>query len=141
MKRLRKFCSLTHRQRMLLIGGWTLLIGIRIALRVVRFQRILQLLSRPSIRHLLNGLTISTSVEHRAWTVKVASRFVPGATCLVQAIALHTLHQSAGCNANLRIGVSGGAGNDFRAHAWVETPGSSATLESEGCVPLLSWNP
>ncbi|MFZ5475953.1 MAG: lasso peptide biosynthesis B2 protein [Myxococcota bacterium] len=57
-----------------------------------------------------------------ARAVKRWARFVPGATCLVQAVATQELLARRGHAAEIRLGVTrdGGA---LRAHAWVEAAG------------------
>jgi len=55
------------------------------------------------------------------WSVSVASRYVPKATCLVQALAMKALLDKEGHPANLQIGVMKDEGGKFQAHAWVES--------------------
>jgi hypothetical protein len=54
--------------------------------------------------------------------VRFASRFVPYATCLTQALAARKLLGDAGQFAELKIGVAKSTG-DFEAHAWLEIDG------------------
>lgn len=49
------------------------------------------------------------------------SRYVPGSTCLVQALAGQWLLLGEGYSPELRIGVS--TANGFEAHAWLELEG------------------
>ena len=60
--------------------------------------------------------------ERLAWAVTAASRRVPAATCLTQALALHLLCRRRGWPTQLQIGVARSDGA-FRAHAWVEHDG------------------
>jgi hypothetical protein len=53
------------------------------------------------------------------WGIRVASRVVPGATCLTQALALHYLLARFGYPSIVQVGVRTRDGN-FSAHAWVE---------------------
>jgi Transglutaminase-like superfamily len=55
--------------------------------------------------------------------VKLASRFVPAATCLAQALVTVTLLEREGLPASLRIGVARSVRGKFEAHAWVESGG------------------
>ena len=50
-----------------------------------------------------------------------ASRYVPRATCLTQALTMQVLLERAGYDARLRIGVARGDEGQFQAHAWVES--------------------
>ena len=52
-----------------------------------------------------------------------ASRRVPKATCLTQAIALRTLLARDGKESELRIGVAKAEDGRLEAHAWLESDG------------------
>ena len=56
------------------------------------------------------------------WSIHVASRFVPHATCLTQSLTAQILLARHGYPAELRLGVARDAGQ-FEAHAWVESNG------------------
>jgi hypothetical protein len=60
-------------------------------------------------------------VERLAWSVAAAGRYVPGATCLTQSLALQALLGASGRASRVEIGVATDAG--FRAHAWVVSGG------------------
>ena len=72
---------------------------------------------------MLAGENEKFSVERLAWVVGVASRFVPKATCLAQALALHVLLQQAGYEVFLHIGVTNNEEGNLKAHAWIESQG------------------
>lgn len=55
-------------------------------------------------------------------SVAFASRYVPCASCLTQALAARKLLRRYGQNADLKIGVAKVNGN-FEAHAWLEMDG------------------
>jgi hypothetical protein len=61
-------------------------------------------------------------VEKMVWAVGVASRFVPRASCLTQALAGAWLLRRKGQHAELVIGVKN-SNRDFQAHAWVVSNG------------------
>ncbi len=131
MERLRKLWRLPGAERWLLVRAAVSLAGVRFALWLLRFRALLEpaRVGRRRGRH---------SRERVAWAVGVASRYVPGATCLVQALAAQRLLAQEGYAAELRVGVSKGAG--FRAHAWVESEGVVVIgwEESEQFTPLLN---
>ncbi len=59
-----------------------------------------------------------------AWAVRAAGRRLPLATsCLVEALAAKTLLDAERRPSRLRIGVCGGDGKPFQAHAWLECDG------------------
>lgn len=62
-------------------------------------------------------------MEQVVWAVRVASRYLPGATCLTQALAAQALLTHSGFPAQVEIGVAKDSDEEkvrqFRAHAWV----------------------
>ena len=63
------------------------------------------------------------SASQWAWAVRVASRRIPGASCLTQALALQWLLARAGRSARIHIGVAKLGARGFEAHAWLESGG------------------
>src|SRR4051812_31580318 len=59
-------------------------------------------------------------VRRLVWSVALAARRIPRATCLVQALALHRILTRAGQDSRIHIGVAKSEGRSFEAHAWVE---------------------
>jgi len=75
--------------------------------------------------------------------VRRASRLVPGATCLAQALALRRLLVRHGHASTVQIGVTT-AGGLFAAHAWVESEGVALLCGADDLdryAPLLTWPP
>jgi Transglutaminase-like superfamily len=72
--------------------------------------------------------------------VRVASRYVPRASCLTQALVLHILLRREGLPSRIRIGVSKDAGF-FEAHAWVESHDRVVIGDSglQRYVPMMVW--
>jgi hypothetical protein len=62
-------------------------------------------------------------VRRVASSVRRASRYVPAATCLTQALATQSLLAQRGQVSILRIGVTKGPEGELKAHAWVESNG------------------
>lgn len=58
-----------------------------------------------------------------AWAVTRASRAVPGAACLTQALAAQVLLERHGFPARVQVGVRRSDGAQLLAHAWVESDG------------------
>src|SRR5947209_20413265 len=109
MGRLRKFRRLPRRERVLLLQALLLLGAVRLGIKVLPLQRIMRLTQRP-MPHGARRIP-PTSV---GWAVTVASRYVPGAACLTQALAAQVLLNRAGIPTALRIGVAK-AGEDLAA--------------------------
>jgi hypothetical protein len=85
----------------------------------------------------------AVSVDRLERAVRVASRVVPRATCLTQALALNHLLSRNGYTSIVRIGVAKEDGR-FAAHAWVEcggTPLLSSVADVARYAPLVAWTP
>lgn len=61
---------------------------------------------------------------HLAWTVVIASRFVPAASCLTQALATDLLLRAYGYQGIVHIGVAFKGNRKLTAHAWLEYDGA-----------------
>jgi Transglutaminase-like superfamily len=110
VKQLRAFARLTHRDQRLLLEAFITLAICRARLRAPNIEKLQAWATRVG-----NG---ATAVDHLAWAVEVASRKIPGATCLCRALALQRLLAKNGHGSELRIGVE--KNNDqFGAHAWL----------------------
>lgn len=123
MKQIRKLLSLSAADQSLLLRSVFVLGMITLGLRVLSFQTIQRLLIRPG--HKAAGLHSAGQppADRIAWAVRVASRCVPAATCLPQALAVRMLCKQQGCSARLHIGVAKGERGQLEAHAWVESQG------------------
>ena len=66
-----------------------------------------------------------------AWAVRTAARYIPGASCLPQAMTAWTLLRDAGYRASVRVGVHGNSQTDFRAHAWTASDNIVVVGESD----------
>jgi len=85
MRRLRRFTQLTMAERWILIRV-LLVVGVaRAALWLLPIQAARRVVARAA-----NGAE-GDSVEHLVWAVRIASRYLPGATCLTQALAAQAL--------------------------------------------------
>jgi transglutaminase superfamily protein len=116
MSAIRKFLRLHARDRRLLLEAVTLLLSLRVALRLIPIRWLF------SIRfHRTSPATIERT-DRLLWSVCCASRRLPATTCLVQALALHILMSRYGHDSQVRIGVTNRNGN-LDAHAWVESGG------------------
>lgn len=98
---------------------------VRIALWVLPWRRL-----GSSIAIARNVTPTPPSPERLDWTVRVASRAVPYATCLTQAVALQRLLARHGYRSTVLVGVCSRDGR-FLAHAWVECEGQTLLGTSE----------
>ncbi|MHC1688625.1 MAG: lasso peptide biosynthesis B2 protein [Methanothrix sp.] len=110
-----RFFALPSRERQLLIQALLLLWVIRVGLWTFSFQTISDVMEGRSS----SFVPVDHSEERIIWAVRVASKFVPSATCLAQALAARALLKAHGYGANLIIGVAKD-GERLKAHAWLE---------------------
>jgi hypothetical protein len=123
MNRFRKFLRLRLAEQVLLIRAVTLLSVIRIGLELLPFKMLKGLLSK-----LIKAAAVSSSkrdllTERTVWAVQAATRYVPRATCLTQALATQVLLGFDGIPASVQIGVAKGTGGVLEAHAWLDADG------------------
>jgi hypothetical protein len=62
-------------------------------------------------------------VPTTAWAVRTAARFVPGAACLAQAVAMQRMLAKQGHPSTLEVGVAR-SGGGVEAHAWLVCDGA-----------------
>jgi hypothetical protein len=123
MRRVRKFLSLSVREKILLIEAITLVSAVRVGLTLLPFSTLRRLLSKGTKKHIDQDRKGRTSIDQVAWSVGAVSHCVPKATCLVQALTIQVLLLREGYPASLQIGVNKGDGGELQAHAWVESDG------------------
>lgn len=122
MGRLGKFTALSPAERRLFVGTAMLLAAVRVGLWVLPFRSVHRALSALGNRPRTRGRG-EPPVERIVWAVGAAAQLVPRATCLVRALAAQALLARRGYASQLRLGVSGGSGRSFEAHAWIEQDG------------------
>ena len=121
MRRLQSFLRLPARERFLYLQTWLLLFRIRMMLWMLPYQRWRQVAA--NMIRIGNERNLERpTVDRLARAVKVMSRYVPGASCLTQALAAQTLLAHAGQRSQLRVGVTQNGGK-LEAHAWVQVEG------------------
>lgn len=123
MGNLRKFLFLRPSERHLLLRSTLLLYAVRLGLWLLPLPGLRRLLARLRLPNPISAEGHSASTEKIAWAVAVASRYVPGATCLTQALAGQVLLTQQGEPALLQIGVAKNDAGKLEAHAWVECRG------------------
>jgi len=122
MIELRRFLRLPSLNQRLLIRALVLLALMRAGLWFLPFKVVLRLTRRVGQRPRAGeggDLTVGAIVS----AVRNASRFLPGATCLTQALVGRVLLAQTGHLSALRIGVRKDPVRGFEAHAWLEHRG------------------
>ena len=120
---MRRFLRLSTPERNLLLKAAFLLGVITLGLRILSFQTMRRLLIGTGQKTAGRRHTDQSSANRIAWAVRTASRYIPTATCLPQALAVYVLFRQQGYPAQLHIGVAKGEGEKLQAHAWVESQG------------------
>mgnify|MGYP002868468297 FL=1 len=137
MASLKKFAALSSRDRSLLLRALFLVAAVRTGLFLLPFRTVQRLTARANRR-----ASQIHSVGRCAWAVRASSRYVPGATCLTQALAAQALLAESGYDSRIEIGVTKDEHRRFRAHAWVVC-GEEIVIggaEAYRYVPLAAWD-
>jgi transglutaminase superfamily protein len=120
MGSLARFVALPPAERRLILAAAGILAAIRIGLWALPFRWVQGAIRAPGNRRPRDG---GPPVERIVWAVGAADRLVPRTTCLVRALAAQALLARRGHASQLRLGVAGGSGRAFEAHAWLERDG------------------
>ena len=120
LNRTRQLAALPASERRLLLLAFVLVAHVRASLCILpsRFSlRIVRRLADLSPRASRAG---RPAAEGIAWAIGAASRLVPRATCLTQAVAGKLLLDYYGYDSRLCLGVARTQDGTFAAHAWLE---------------------
>ena len=126
------FLGLPASDRRLLLRALATIVRVRVLLRLQPLDRL-----RTWAQQKKPG---SLSPRQLAWAVRTAARRAPGATCLVQALALQRLLSQQGHSSELHIGVAR-LDQAFEAHAWLTHRGEIliGADRHEEFTPLVAW--
>jgi Transglutaminase-like superfamily len=137
MPRVKRFVALSSAERRLLLRAFFLVAAIRAGLCLLPFRTVQRLTAGAP-----RGVAGLHAAARCVWAVRATSRFVPGATCLTQALAAQALLAESGHESRIEIGVGKDSQSRFRAHAWV-VHGEEIVIGRAGAdeyVPLVAWN-
>ena len=121
MGSLARFIALPPAERRLIVAAAGILAATRVGLWALPFRWVHRASGALANRRRSRGG--GPSVERIVWAVGAADRLVPRTTCLVRALAAQALLARRGHASELRLGVGGGSGRAFEAHAWLERDG------------------
>lgn len=88
---------------------------VRLGLTLSSYNRMRALVTELEAR---NDAAIA-DLRRVAWGVAAAARYVPGASCLTQALAGQYLLARQGKASTISIGIARDSGADLKAHAWL----------------------
>jgi hypothetical protein len=115
MQALRRLLAVKPTDWLILLKALAVVGVMRLLLLVLPYRKI-----RPFLPSGETGASAPADVSRRvAWAVRNASRLVPGAACLPQALSAQYLLARKGFASRVRIGVRKGASEGFAAHAWL----------------------
>jgi hypothetical protein len=118
---LRKFVALPPSRQVLLVRASFVVAGYRLALTMLPFRWVRSVAARTG--RVERTRRDGRSPEELTWAVATASRRVPRATCLTQALALQALLAREGYESDLHIGVAKAPDGALEAHAWLSSGG------------------
>lgn len=135
---LRSFLRLPAAERRLALSALPAVVAVRVALWLLPYRRVQQLAARGRP---VRGAAGRVPARGIAEGVRRASRGVPRASCLTQALAAQLLLARAGYAARVWIGVAREGAGGLDAHAWVELDGAVllGATPDRSYVPLLAW--
>jgi hypothetical protein len=115
--RIRRFAALPAIERRLLLRAAVVVGCARLAVWALPFRWICGWVRGPRAA---SRRIAELPVDRLAWAVQVAARRIPGASCLVQALALQWVLARAGQGAIIHVGVANHGADAFESHAWLE---------------------
>jgi hypothetical protein len=119
----KRLMALSPPERTLLLSACVLVGIVRIFLWLFPSRVCLRFVRRLSDSRVGPRPAGPPTVERVTWAVGAASRRIPRATCLTQAVAAQLLLRRFGYASSLCLGVARGSKGEFLAHAWVERDG------------------
>jgi hypothetical protein len=124
MKRIRKFLRLSGPDQWLLIHAFVVLALVVLGLRILPWPALQSLLLKVAnwTSHFLPAQR--PAAQNIARSIKVASWYIPKATCLPQALAAQHLLIQYSYLADLQIGVAKNKHGLLEAHAWLSSEGN-----------------
>lgn len=136
-----RFFALAAGDRALILRVVALVAAVRVRLWLGDWASVRSALRQTQLGPRLCGQCAARPPDRLAWAVRAASRVVPGATCLTQALALHVLLRATGRRAVIRIGIEAPGGR-FASHAWVECDGRTLLdrpADLASFAEMVSW--
>ncbi len=138
IKEVLKFLNLTSEERRLLIKATFWVAALRLALWLLPYGWLRNFMAKNGKVPEGSRQGSQDRIEPVTRSVRAAGRYVPRATCLIQALAAPGLLRREGLATNLRLGVAKNRDHNFLAHAWLEYEGRIILGESqeENYTPL-----
>jgi transglutaminase superfamily protein len=110
-------------ERSLLVAACVRVFAVRVALWVLPSKWIIRYVKRLALPTNTAGGDTRVSPGEIVWAVDAASRRIPDASCLTQAVSALLLLRRHGYEAQFCVGVARGKSGSLDAHAWLERDG------------------
>jgi hypothetical protein len=117
-RRLARFLKRRPRDQAFVLESLAVVALVRLGLSTIGYRRLRRLLPSAAPVGSPAGPT-PRDLARVSWAVTLASRRVPGATCLTQALAGHVLLARSGFASTIRVGAKTTEDGRFAAHAWL----------------------
>jgi hypothetical protein len=121
-----RFLRFFHRsraERRLLLRALFLLAITRVGLWILPYRKVDQWSRSAALRSPHTRGITSFDIDGICRAISSAAKFVPGASCLTQALVGQILLGQAGHAVEMQIGVIRKDGSPLQAHAWLEIAG------------------
>ena len=110
-------------ERIIIAKAASLLVLVRLGLLLFSFKTLMNSIEWIKSKSRTVVHTSRIDSYRIAWSVVVASRYIPFKKCLAQALVTQILFVCYGFTSQLRIGVAKDGKKRLKAHAWVESQG------------------
>lgn len=141
MRQVKKFLRLSPADRWLLVKSIFWLGVVVLGLRAVSFQTLRRILAKVAQWPARQDQAGQPGAERLVRAVRAASRYVPAATCLSQALVTHLFLTRQGYPVRLYIGVAKDEAGQLQAHAWLESQGRIIIGALEGLSRFIPLSP
>jgi hypothetical protein len=119
MQGIPRFLAISASDKLLLLRCVSVVAVVRLGLSLLSYRTLVRWL--PKSRD--TAPKGYDELRRVGWGVRNASRIIPGASCLTQALAAQFLLARSGHQSRIRIGVAKDVDGRFLAHAWLISDG------------------
>ena len=119
MQGIPRFLATSGSDKLFLLRCFAVVAAVRLCLSLLSYRILIRWLPKAHG----TPATDRDALRRVGWGVRNASRLVPRASCLTQALAAQFLLARSGHESRIRIGVAKDATGKFLAHAWLISDG------------------
>lgn len=125
MKHIHKFLQLSRSEKFLLLQGLWVLALATLGLKIIPWLKLQSLLVNSARQHTKWRSNDPPQPRQITRAIRIASRCIPRATCLPQALTAQHLLIRYAYPADFQIGVAKDKQGRLEAHAWVNSSGQT----------------